>query len=133
MTTAPAFYCPHCRRRKTARGRAEDVFDEPNHRIIVADESRYVRPRDWQILAILRERQGVPVGVEAFYQLIWEAETDDPPFVEQNIRVHVCRLRQLLAGSGWRITTLWGFGYKLEREKHQAPASASDRPAAQAA
>src|SRR5689334_17793940 len=89
MKASPAFYCPHCRHEVVVVKAADNVFDDFNHAIVVDGEARHVRRRDWQVLEVLRERQGIPVGPDAFYHRIWELETDDPPFVEQAIKVHV--------------------------------------------
>jgi Transcriptional regulatory protein, C terminal len=113
-------YCPHCRLELSRRQAIDDGFDDANHTIVVASERRHVPRRAWQILEILRKRRGTIVSSSSFYQLIWESETDDPPFVEQALRVHIFKLRRLLLGTLWRINTHWRLGYQLERCRSDA-------------
>jgi len=109
-------YCPRCRHEMSSLAASYDVFDDRDCAIVVSDGRRRVPPYVWQILGVLRGHQGAFVNAESFYKLIWEPAAADPPFVEQVLRVHIWRLRKLLAGTGWRIDTRWGFGYRLERE-----------------
>jgi DNA-binding winged helix-turn-helix (wHTH) protein len=116
----PMRYCPHCRRELSRRQAIDDGFDDANHTIVVASERRHVPRRAWQILEILRKRRGTIVSSSSFYQLIWESETGDPPFVEQVLRVHIFKLRRLLLGTLWRISTHSRLGYQLERCRSDA-------------
>jgi DNA-binding response OmpR family regulator len=115
MDVGPMLHCPHCAHQLASTTAIDDVFDDMAQSIVALGERRHVPRREWQILQALRDRLGTFVSPERFYQLIWQSEAGDPPFVEQVLRVHIFKLRRLLAGTPWRIETRWRLGYRLER------------------
>ena len=48
---------------------------------------------------------------DALYGLKPEADWADDKIVD----VFICKIRRRLKGSQWQISTVWGFGYSLER------------------
>ena len=100
---------PNCSHQLASTAAIDDVFEE-----VTFGERRHVRRREWQMLQEVRNLQGGFVYAQRFCRLIWENEAGDPPFVEQILRVHI-KLRRLLAGTPWRIVTLWRLSYRLER------------------
>ena len=84
--------------------------------LITEKGSVHVRPITAKIVkALIRG----PVGTEALAELVYSSEEDMPELPCENISVHICRLRPLLVGLGWQITTIRGLThwcqYKLER------------------
>jgi two-component system response regulator TctD len=77
-------------------------------------------PREWSIFEQLVQHAGTPVTKEDLMQAITGA---DERLAPNAIEVYVSRLRAKLAGTGARISTLRGIGYRLENPQ-PAPARA---------
>jgi len=75
-------------------------------------------PREWSIFEQLVQHAGTPVTKEDLMQAITGA---DERLAPNAIEVYVSRLRAKLAGTGARISTLRGIGYRLENPQ-PAPA-----------
>lgn len=80
-------------------------------------------PREWSILEFLMEHAGTPVSKE---RLVRAVASRDEKLAPNAIEVYVSRLRAKLAGTGARISTLRGLGYRLEQpdeaQRARAPA-----------
>ena len=78
-------------------------------------------PREWSILEYLVLNAGTAVTKERLLRAITGFEEHLAP---NAIEVYVSRLRSKLAGTGARISTLRGVGYRLEQPE-QTPGHAS--------
>jgi len=76
-------------------------------------------PREWSIFEQLVQHAGTPVAKEDLMRTI---TGEDERLAPNAIEVYVSRLRGKLAGTGARISTLRGIGYRLEN-----PQAASSR------
>lgn len=104
-------------RRREEAGAADVVFCGE---LVVDSRKREVRcgstpidltPREWSIFEQLVQRVGTPVTKEDLMQAITGV---DERLAPNAIEVYVSRLRAKLAGTGARISTLRGIGYRLE-------------------
>ncbi|MCO5102312.1 MAG: response regulator transcription factor [Burkholderiaceae bacterium] len=68
-------------------------------------------PREWSIFEQLVQHAGTPVAKEELMRTI---TGEDERLAPNAIEVYVSRLRGKLAGTGARISTLRGIGYRLE-------------------
>lgn len=104
-------------RRREEAGAADVVFCGE---LVVDSRKREVRcgptpidltPREWSIFEQLVQHVGTPVTKEDLMQAITGV---DERLAPNAIEVYVSRLRAKLAGTGARISTLRGIGYRLE-------------------
>lgn len=89
-------------------------IDEDARAVIVGNEERHLPPMQWQILGILRRREGALITYEAMIDALWGDDPDGgPDDATGRLRVHICNLRKALAGGDRRIVTLWKTGVRL--------------------
>jgi len=109
--------CAALVRRREEAGAADVVFCGE---LVVDSRKREVRfgstpvdltPREWSIFEQLVQHAGTPVTKEDLMQAITGL---DERLAPNAIEVYVSRLRAKLAGTGARISTLRGIGYRLE-------------------
>ncbi|MFP5407442.1 MAG: winged helix-turn-helix domain-containing protein, partial [Gammaproteobacteria bacterium] len=85
-------------------------------------------PREWSILEFLMEHAGTAVSKD---RLVHAVASRDERLAPNAIEVYVSRLRAKLAGTGARISTLRGLGYRLEQpaeaERGRVPAEEQPR------
>ena len=106
--------CPHCGGpidSGAPKPLEHPCFEDGWHAIIVGDEVRAVPVQQWQVLLLLRQRfrRFVPQG----YLAQWSARDPEDGGNIGAVKIHVMRLRRLLAGSPFAIATQYGYGYGL--------------------
>jgi DNA-binding response OmpR family regulator len=69
-------------------------------------------PKEFDLLATFAGFPGVVLGRDQLLDLVWGTAF----YGFRTVDVHVARLREKLKGSGVRIETVWGTGYRLEEE-----------------
>jgi len=116
------------RRRQRRAGLA---VDPTQHTMRVGQRIVPLSPLEARLLAVLRQEAGRVVA-HARLRAAWSAP---PPLAANTLHVYVMRLRRHLqaAGSPWRIRTLHGRGYLLERPAVLGDDRVSPPPAAGAA
>lgn len=77
----------------------------------VADDEIALGPREYAVLAALSRRPGVLVRTE---DLVVEGWGHEAPRDTRTVKHQVARLRRKLAGSGVRIETVRGAGYRMQ-------------------
>jgi DNA-binding response OmpR family regulator len=77
-------------------------------------------PKEFDLLATMARLPGVMLDRTKLLELVW----GNAYFSSRTIDVHVVKLRSKLAGSGVRIETVWGSGYRLVEERDGATAEA---------
>jgi DNA-binding response OmpR family regulator len=110
---------PLCERRRAGYATGDSsAFDEARREVIRQDgtRARIVGRLRWSILALLRARRGRLAANETIGTVIW-GDLADPPDELPAQRVHISHLRKALRGSGDRIATVCGSGYRFEREE----------------
>lgn len=74
-------------------------------------------PMEYSFLAYMISHEGRAVSRVELLKSVWRFETDVDTRATDDV---VKRLRRKLAGSKVRITSVWGYGYKLEIEPENA-------------
>jgi DNA-binding response OmpR family regulator len=84
--------------------------DLDRREVHLGDRTLELRPKEFELLALLASAPGIVFPRERLLQQAWGYEYYGE---SRTIDVHVTWLRDKLAGSGVRIQTAWGVGYKL--------------------
>ncbi|HEX3884764.1 MAG TPA: helix-turn-helix domain-containing protein [Stellaceae bacterium] len=89
------------------------VFDTDRHLVVVGEDARAVQPRTWQLITFLVARLGRLVTRDALYAEFWPAHYRDAPD-PQGLKVQIFYARRILAGSSYRIVTVYDTGWICE-------------------
>jgi len=84
--------------------------DLDRREVRVGERLLELRPKEFELLSLLASAPGVVFPRERLLQQAWGYEYFGD---SRTIDVHVTWLRDKLSGSGVRIQTAWGVGYKL--------------------
>lgn len=80
-----------------------------------------------RLLAILMNAKGHAIDYDTLHARLYADRTGDLPNVE-TVRVMICKLRQKLVGSQFRIETVWGVGFKLVTSEARGIVLPYDQP-----
>jgi DNA-binding response OmpR family regulator len=78
--------------------------------ISVRGEQLQLRPKEFDLLATFVRLPEFVLDRDRLLDLVWGSEFDGD---QRTVDVHVAWLREKLQGSGLRIQTVWGVGYKM--------------------
>lgn len=84
-------------------------------------DNKQVKPalREYKIAKLLFIRLGEPVSRKEIYDKIWKKEEK---YSSRSLDTHIYRIRMLLklkAEHGWKLHTIYGYGYRLEHIKNK--------------
>jgi DNA-binding response OmpR family regulator len=86
------------------------TIDPARHEVTVAGEAVDMRPKEFDLLLVLAEHQGIVLSREQLLDLAWGYDF----FGEtRTVDVHIGHLRKKLTGASVEIETVLGVGYKL--------------------
>ncbi|MEO6798108.1 MAG: winged helix-turn-helix domain-containing protein [Candidatus Dormibacter sp.] len=87
------------------------VIDMAERRVTLHGRELDLAPREYELLRVMAENAGKALSRDRILAAAW-----GPRFVGEpkTVDVHVAWLRQKLEGSGLRVTTLRGLGYRLD-------------------
>ncbi|MDR1580470.1 MAG: response regulator transcription factor [Synergistaceae bacterium] len=84
----------------------------------IRGEDMRLKPKEFALLLELAENEGRVVSAERLYETVWET-----PMAGDNrtLKKHISALRKRLEdeGSGYTISSVYGEGYKFEREQRR--------------
>jgi len=94
------------------------VIDTAERRARVHGQELELAPREYELLRVLTENRGMALSRDRILAAAW-----GPRFVGEpkTVDVHIAWLRQKLEGSGLRVTTIRGVGYRLDLIPAPAP------------
>lgn len=97
------------------------TIDVKARRARVSGVELELAPREFELLRVLAENAGQALSRDRILSAAW-----DPRFVGEpkTVDVHIAWLRQKLEGSGLRVTTIRGVGYRLDSLAETAAAEA---------
>jgi DNA-binding response OmpR family regulator len=87
-------------------------IDLGRHEAAVGDQVLPLTPKEFELLATFARFANVVLDRDQLLDLVWGTSF----YALRTVDVHVARLREKLKGSGVRIGTVWGTGYRLEEE-----------------
>ena len=98
--------------------RSNLVMNVKTHECFINERPLALTPTEFQILRILLEQNGNIVSSEELFHKIWK----DEYYIKSNntITVHIRHLREKIgkiAGNADIIKTVWGVGYKIEKQQ----------------
>jgi DNA-binding response OmpR family regulator len=99
------------------------LIDTAERRATLNGRQMELSPREFELLRVMAENRGKALSRDRILAAAW-----GPRFVGEpkTVDVHVAWLRQKLDGSGLRVTTMRGLGYRLDVMPHNEV----DRPLA---
>lgn len=103
------------RSKATAEPQSETIaagelwMDVPNRRATIRGEAMTLTPKEFDLLATFGRFLNVTLDREKLLDLVWGTSF----YGMRTVDVHIVRLRSKLEGSGLRIETVWGSGYRL--------------------
>jgi len=118
--SSPGLICAQVRAllRKRVTGRVDAVLEVGRMRLDVGARSVQVEgrelqmtPREFELLRVLIENKGLVLSRDRILAGAWGSRFVGEP---KTVDVHVAWLRSKLDGSGIRVTTLRGVGYRLD-------------------
>ncbi|WP_421738858.1 response regulator transcription factor [Caulobacter sp.] len=89
-------------------------MDPATHTVGWADHVETLTPKEFQLAVILFNNLARPLSREYLLRRVWGQR---PDLETRTLDAHVSRLRaklQLRPANGFRLTTVYGFGYRLE-------------------
>jgi DNA-binding response OmpR family regulator len=84
-------------------------MDLRNRTALVGHRELTLTPREFDLLATLAQFANITLDREKLLDLVWGTTF----LGTRSVDVHIVRLRNKLEGSGLRIETVWGRGYRL--------------------
>jgi DNA-binding response OmpR family regulator len=78
--------------------------------VSVAGKPVQLRTKEFDLLVALAENQGVAMPRDRLLNLVWGQDFFGD---SRTLDVHIAWLRDKLSGSTAKISTVWGFGYKM--------------------
>lgn len=87
----------------------ELVIDIPNRIASIKGEAVTLTPKEFDLLATFSRFLNVTLDREKLLDLVWGTSF----YSVRTVDVHIVRLRSKLEGSGLKIETVWGSGYRL--------------------
>jgi DNA-binding response OmpR family regulator len=101
------------------------LIDTDERRVTVGGDEIELSPREFELLRVMAENRGKALSRDRILAAAW-----GPRFVGEpkTVDVHIAWLRQKLEGTGLRVTTMRGLGYRLD----VIPAQPAERPLAEA-
>ena len=72
-----------------------------------------LKPKEFSMLLMFVENEGRVMSMAQLYETVWETTMNDD---NRTLKKHISDLRKKLEKSGYAISTVYGGGYRFERE-----------------
>ncbi|WP_424924263.1 response regulator transcription factor [Bacillus cytotoxicus] len=86
------------------------------HEVVVADREVKLTPREFSILELLVRNSGMVFSTEQIYEKVWNERSFQS---DNTVMVHIRKIREKVEENARKpryIKTVWGVGYKVEKE-----------------
>jgi len=91
------------------------IVNNETHEVKVRNKDIKLTPREFGILKLLAENQGVVFSIGKIYERVWQEQFFE---AENTVMVHIRKIRSKIEEDPRKprfIKTVWGVGYKIER------------------
>lgn len=117
-------------RNRARQGFGDYLFDSARYEVSFRGQTATLTPKEFRFALLLFTNASRPVSRARILETVWNLNRD---VRSRTLDTHASRLRsklQLGPEHGWRLTTLYGFGYQLERlQAATTPIPAQEYPA----
>lgn len=91
-------------------------IDLPRHEVTLAGKAATLRSKEFALLAVLAQNPGIVFSREKLLEMVWGYDYYGET---RTVDVHINHLRDKLSGSGIKIETIRGTGYKIKTSEKQ--------------
>ena len=91
-------------------------IDLPRHEVTLAGKATTLRSKEFALLAVLAQNPGIVFSREKLLEMVWGYDYYGET---RTVDVHINHLRDKLSGSGIKIETIRGTGYKMKTGEKQ--------------
>ena len=91
------------------------IINNETHEVKVRNKDIKLTPREFGILNLLAENQGIVFSIGKIYERVWQEQFFE---AENTVMVHIRKIRSKIEEDPRKprfIKTVWGVGYKIER------------------
>lgn len=86
------------------------------YEVIVANQVVKLTPREFLVLELLARNQGMVLSAEQIYERVWKEQSFQS---DNTVMVHIRKIREKIEENPRKpryIKTVWGVGYKIEKD-----------------
>ena len=94
----------------------EMLINVSTHEVIVDNQEIKLTPREFSILELLARNRGIVFSADQIYENVWKEQSFQS---ENTVMVHIRKIREKIEENPRKplyIKTVWGVGYKIEKE-----------------
>ncbi|WP_106494633.1 response regulator transcription factor [Lentibacillus sp. Marseille-P4043] len=94
----------------------EMLINVSTHEVTVGGREIKLTPREFSILELLSRNRGIVFSAEKIYEKVWKEQSFQS---DNTVMVHIRKIREKIEDNPRKpvfIKTVWGVGYKIEKE-----------------
>ena len=94
----------------------EMLINVSTHEVTIGGQEIKLTPREFSILELLSRNRGIVFSAEKIYEMVWKEQSFQS---DNTVMVHIRKIRGKIEKNPRKpvfIKTVWGVGYKIEKE-----------------
>lgn len=94
----------------------EMLINVSTHQVILENQEIKLTPREFSILELLARNRGLVFSADQIYESVWKERSFQS---DNTVMVHIRKIREKIEENSRKpryIKTVWGVGYKIEKE-----------------